>query len=253
MSGFFNKIWPKVITIIVIVLLAIGFKELIYTDTSVSAFFGELMGNLPFSKKIVEVICKIMKYQQSVPLITSSSLISDLLKLAIMACIQPLIVGLFSWIFLKVPNGSSFDMEKHMSKTSYRIGELFISVLLSPLCALVAANLTAAISNYLTTKIGGLLSSLIGVLAVILISCISIIPLLYAGMAIGKALLWRVLITLLGKMVTTLGTNICCLWLYVAILGGLQSQVLSSILVLIFWLIMMDIIIRGLQSVIVSS
>lgn len=252
MSGFLNKIWPKVIAVIIVVLLVIGFREMIYTDSNVSAFFGELMGTLPFSKKITDVICNLMKYRQTVPLITSATLIADFLKLAIMACIQPLVVGIFSWLFLKVPNGTAFEMEKQMSNISYRIGELFISVILSPLCALAAASLTTFISNYLTTKFGGWMSSLLGVLTVIVITGISTIPLLIAGMGIGKALVWRLLITLLGKMVTSLGTSVCCLWIYIAILGNIQSQLLTAVLVLICWVIVMDIIIHSLQTVIAS-
>lgn len=253
MSGFFSKIWSKLIVLIIAILLIIGLRELIFTDSSIAAAFGALMGSLPFSKQITDVICRILKCQQSIPLITTSSLITDLIKLALMSVIQPIVVALFTRIFLKIPYGSSYDMEEHMNKFGYRIKELGISVLISPVIAAFVAYLTTLISYSLNNKFGGFLSTVIGILFVIVISVISTLPLIFfSGISFGKALIWRLVITLLGKMLTSIGITVCSLCLYISIISGLHQHILAFILVLLFWLIIMDIIIHAVQSLIAN-
>ena len=104
MSKLMDKLLYKILAIIIIVLFVVAFRELIITDKDFSTAFGALMGVLPFAKIISDVVCKILRYQYSIPLITTSSLLTDFIKLAFMAFIQPLIVGLFTALFLRIPS-----------------------------------------------------------------------------------------------------------------------------------------------------
>lgn len=254
MSKLLDKLFAKIIALVVIVLFVVGFREMILTDKDTSTAFGALMGIMPFAKVIVDVVCKILKYQYSIPIISASSVLTDLLKLAVMACIQPLVVGLLTAIFLPVPSSlrDYADREAYMSSFSYRAREMLVTIVSAPLLALAAAWFTTWLFNYLSTTFGDIISTLLGVLSVVLLSAVSIIPLLIAGVSIGTAILWRVLVTLGSKMATTFMTNALCLAVYVAIIGGVEHQIAVSILTLVVWLIIMDFGVKCIQRAVVA-
>lgn len=252
MSNLFNKMWSKLLAVVVIVLFVIGFREMILTDSNVSTAFGALMGTLPFAKQVIDIICKVMKYQYAISSVTSTGLIGDFLKLAIMASIQPFIVGILSFLFLRVPSGTYYEREEYMNGTSYRIKEMIITIITAPLIALAAAYITSFVSNYLSRNFGGWLSSILGIVVVVIMSAISIIPLLMGGIALGTAILWRVVVTLLGKMATMMGTNVICLWIYLSIVCGFHTQTFIAIISLIVWLIIMDFAMQSIKRAIVS-
>lgn len=254
MSRLFDKLFSKLLAVIVIVLFIVGFREMILTDEDTYTAFAALMGMLPFAEVLSEVVCNILKYQYEIPIISTSSVIIDLLKLAVMACLQPLVVGILTAIFLPVP-GSLRDYalrEEYMSSFSYRAKELVITVISAPILALTAAWFTSWLFNYFTTTFGNVLSVVMGLLSVVLLSAASLIPLLIAGVTVGTAIAWRLLVTLGSKMVTTLVTNALCLAVYVALLGGIEGQVATTIVSLIVWLIIMDFGVNCLQKAVVG-
>lgn len=252
MKNFFNKMLSKLLAIIVIILFIVIFREQILTDSDISSVFSALMSALPFAKQISDIICGVMKYQYTIPVITPSSIISDFLKLAIMASIQPLVVGFLSMIFLKVPAGTYYERDEYMDGLDYRCKELIVTIFSAPFIALAAAYITTYISNYLTMNFGKLLSQILGIVSIIIMSLISIIPLIIRGLGVGTAILWRVVVTLLGKMATTMGTNAFCLWIFLSIVGGFRSQTSIAIFFLIVWLIIMDSFMQFIRRVIVS-
>lgn len=140
MSKLIDKLLYKILAIIIIILFIVAFRELIVTDKDTSIAFGTLMGLLPFAKVISDVVCKILKYQYSIPLITTSSFLTDLIRLAFMAFIQPLVVGLFTAIFLRIPSSYTdyHDREKYMETFGYRVKELMLTVLTAPILAIIA-------------------------------------------------------------------------------------------------------------------
>lgn len=255
MSDFANKLFSKLMILIVIVLFIVAFRESILTDDALSDVFAQLMGALPFSEVIAEVICQILKYSYEIPLITTSSVLEDLLKLAIMACIQPLVGRFLSMLFLRLPAytaGDYEEQEKYMKKLPYKCKEALVTVVSAPLVALAAANLTAAMSGYINQRFGPTAASVIGAAAVVVIGAISLWSLLAAGVSAKVAITWRLLVTFLSKMATTFMTNALCLWIYAAFLGAVEWQIVSAIVTLIVWLILADLFVQGLQRKIVS-
>lgn len=241
MSKSVDKLISKLFAVLIIVIFIAVFKDLIINDSGVSAAFGALMGVLPFAKQISDVICKLMKYQTSIPPFTPEKFIFDFLKLAIMASIQPLAVRWLSRLFLKVPKGSIEEQEEYMEGASFRIKELIIAVLTAPLIAFVAARITTSAMDYLNSNAGALVTSIIGVIATLAITFISVAPLvILGGLTMGKALLWRVSITLVGKMLTTTGISALCIWLYLAITGGYHAQIFASIISLVVFMLIME-------------
>jgi hypothetical protein len=252
MSAIFDKFITKLLAVIVVVLFVVGFRELILTDSNVSAAFGSLMGTLPFAKIIVDVICKIMKCQYQIPLVTTSKVISDLLRLAVMACLQPL-VGWISLLFLRVPAGNYRDREEYMNSLGYRLKDLIFTVITAPLVGFAAAYLTSYICNFFTSNYGTVVSTVLGIGTLIGVSILSLVPLLLANVSTGTAIAWRVLVTLGSKMATTFLTNALCLWVYVACIYGGQGEIFVSVLSLIVWLILADLGVKCLQRAVVAT
>lgn len=252
MSNIFSKLITRLVAVIVIIGFISYFRESILTDDGVSTAFGGLMGTLPFAKQVADIICKILKYQIQIKIVTSATLIEDFLKLAVMACIQSPVVGLLSVIFLRVPGGTIDAQEIYMDRLGYQLRKMILTIISAPLIALAAAGIATAISDYLTANYGAWMSTLLGIGAVIFVSAISLIPLLIARVALGTAILWRILVTLLGKMATTMGVNVCCIWLYISLAGGLHSQAFTAVLSLIVWLVIMDVGMQLLRRSIVS-
>ena len=105
MSKLFDKFLTKMLAVIVIIVFIIGFREMILTDDNTATAFGALMGMLPFAEVVTDVICKILRYQYEIPVISTASVWTDLIRLALMACLQPIIVGLLTAMFLPLPAG----------------------------------------------------------------------------------------------------------------------------------------------------
>ncbi|OUQ46895.1 hypothetical protein B5E64_02425 [Drancourtella sp. An12] len=255
MSKLIDKLLYKILAIIIIILFIVAFRELIVTDKDTSIAFGTLMGLLPFAKVISDVVCKILKYQYSIPLITTSSFLTDLIRLAFMAFIQPLVVGLFTAIFLRIPSSYTdyHDREKYMETFGYRVKELMLTVLTAPILAIIASWFSTWLFSYFANTFGDVVSVILGILSVIILGTVSIIPLLIGGVAVGTAILWRIIVTLLSKMGTTFITNAMCLWVYIAILHGVEGEIATSIIALILWLFIMDFGMNCLKYAIVAK
>ena len=225
---------------------------MILTDNNVSAAFGALMGTLPFAKQITDAICKVMKYQYTIPGISVSSVFTDFLRLAVMACIQPFLVRILSAVFLQVPNGDYYQREEYMDSLGYRSKEMILTIITAPLIAIAASNISAAIYNAIISNFSTLGAILWGIVTSLIIIGISIIPLLAIGVSVGTAIAWRLLVTLSAQMVTTFATNTICLWIYLSFTRGIQKQIVVSILSLIIWLIIMDFGMQCLRRAVVS-
>ena len=86
-SKIINKGISKIVAVIVIVLLASSFRKMM-SDEEFYTAFGGLMGTLPFAKQITDIVCKILKYQNNIPVFSNVTILEDILKLAIMAFLQ---------------------------------------------------------------------------------------------------------------------------------------------------------------------
>lgn len=240
MSGILNKVFDKIVIIIVAALFIVGFREMILTDDLVGETFAELIGLLPFAEDIAEPIMTWFKCTYDVPIVSDGNVVTAILRLIIMACIQPLAIGILTTCFLSIPAGlkRSYEMEAYMNSFGYRAKELLINIIACPLLALFAAWLSKIFMNYLSDALGTVGGILTGLGAVIAGLGLSTIPLVATGgMTLGLAILWRLLVTLLPKLLEVTVTNALCIALYVAVVGGVESQIILSSGALILWLI----------------
>lgn len=262
LSNIMNKVWEKIVAVIVIVIFIAVFKSTIIDDPNIYESFRELMGVLPFSEKISEIVCKVMGYSSTIPpVISKASFMTDVFKLPIMSCIQPLCVALLTKIFLPMPAASSTDFfigrkkyesrEKYMDSAGYRIKELLITVCTAPVFAYVAAILSDKLFNWLDTKTAGWVTIVVGVVISVISIGLSMIPLLILKVAVGVALAWQLVITLGYKILTTMITNALCIVLYIAIISKNDSKIFGSVVTLIVWLVLSDLLLQFLRRFIV--
>lgn len=248
MSKLFNKFLAKLLAVIVIILFIVAFREAILTDSNISEAFGELMGLLPFAEVISNAVCTVLKCQYEVPVVSTTSVLTDLIRLAFMACFQPIIVGFLTAIFLPLPKTRDYrTREDYMDSLGYRAKELVVTVLSAPLLAALAAWLSSALFGFFLDTFGAIISVILGILVVLGLGAVSLVPLLIGGLTFGTAIVWRLAVTFGAKMVTTFITNAFCIGVYVAFIGGVQGKIATSIVALIIWLIVMDLGVNCLQ------
>lgn len=233
----FSKIFDKITIVIVALLLIMGFRELVLTDTAVSRFFAELIGMLPFAKQISYPIIAILKCEHSVPIISSIGVTESILRLVVMAFLQPLITGTLYRVFLPLPSHSPFfDLEAYMSSTGYRVKAFFINILSAPLLAACVAWLLAYAMKWLSALLGNVGAILTALLAIVIVFGLSLIPLVIKGTTLLAAFLWRLLVDLVPELLKVTVTNALCIAFYAALVGGVQNQAVTLLIILFIWL-----------------
>jgi len=244
-----SKIWPKIIAVVVIVLFVIGFKSMIITDPTVADAFEGLMETLPFAEPFSKIICNVLDYKNSQPLISATGFIQDIAKLMFMAFIQPILTIIISLFFLRLPSGakSVYEKEAYMNSLGYRIKEMFVKICTAPISSVLSGWLMALIIGWSAEKFGNAGSVLTSVLTTILAAGASIIPMVILGTTISVALLWRFLVTLLGGMLTALTTTFFSIAIYYALINDIPSHIVGLIFGFVFALIILDIVIQCFQ------
>ena len=250
MSKIINKGINKIVAVIVVVLLASSFRGMMADEEFYTAF-GGLMGTLPFAKQITDIVCKILKYQNNIPIISNVTILEDTLKLVIMAFLQPYAGTALSGLFLKVP-GNYKEREEYMESMIYRTKELAVNVISAPILALLAAYLTTMIIEYVKNNLGNISSVIVAVISVAGLFTVSLIPLLKSGVSMLKAFLWRLTGILVNGMAKSYGINAMSLILYIGILKGMPGMIGGSVLGLIIWLIIFDVGMKLIRESIVS-
>lgn len=242
MSKLFDKLVAKVLAVIVIVLFVIAFRTMILTDENVSAAFGGLIGLLPFAEVITENVCKILKCQYEIPVVGTASVLKDLIGLAFMSCLQPVIVGLLTAVFLPMPKGTHYtEQEDYMDSLGYRVKALIIAVVSAPLIAFASSMISSGMMNFFSAKFNSTISNLLGILVTALLGAGSIAILAaLAKISALRAIGWRVLVTFGGGMLKSFMTNALCIAVYVAFINGVEGQIVKSVLALVIMLMIMD-------------
>lgn len=227
MSKIINKGISKIVAVIVIVLLASSFRKMM-SDEEFYTAFGGLMGTLPFAKQITDIVCKILKYQNNIPVFSNVTILEDILKLAIMAFLQPFAGTALTGLFLKVPSNYK-EREEYMEGAVYKMKELAVNVISAPILALLAAYLTTMIIEYVKNNLGNISSVIVAVASVVGVFAVSLIPL-----------------------IKSYGINAMSLALYIGILKGMPGMIGGSVLGLIIWLIIFDVGMKLIRESIVS-
>ena len=244
-----SKIWTKLISVFIVIFFIVGFRSMIISDTTVSAVFRGLMSSLPFAEPFSDIVCKVLGYQNGQPLVSAAGFVEDAAKLMVMSFIQPTFTVICSLLFLRIPKGITdiYDKESYMDKFGYRLKEMLIKIITAPICAIIAGKLMALISDWAVTKFGTIGSVLFGLLTTFLAAGIAALPMILLGTTVSVALLWRLVVTMLGGMLTSVVTTMFSIAIYYAFINGLPSHIAGYVAGLIVALILLDIIITCFQ------
>ncbi len=254
MSKLLGGLWAKLLAVFVIVMFIIVFREMIITDDGISEAFKELMNALPFAKPISEVVCGFLEYKSNFPHFTSVSVISDLLKLAVMSILRPLVTRYLFRRFLFVPRRRFYEMEAQMSRVGYRVKEMLITLFATPLFALASAWIIEKVSGALLSRFGPVIANLIQFASLAVISIISVsIFIVIASVTLMTAIFWHLGVTLAAEMINSLALTFLCMWLYLSVVGGMSTQTLVSVFSIILWLIIFDFGVQCLQRSVASK
>ncbi|MBQ4606205.1 MAG: hypothetical protein IJB15_05840 [Clostridia bacterium] len=259
MSKAFDTFIIKLIAVVVILSFVTYFGEAILTDSTTKDALFAMMEALPFAKLITRILCNTLKLQYNIPLMTASSVLFDICKLTIMACLQPIAGRLVTRFILGSPNTGGMSrtqsilaMENYTSRFGYRLKSVLVTVLLTPLLAVLAANLTTALFNWATNTFGTGGSILVGLLSTQAALGLSAVLLVTFNITLGTALLWVFGVDLLGNLLSVIVTSTFCLYLYLSITTGNNTEILKSIIALVVWLIIMDFGMGLMRGAIVS-
>lgn len=244
----------KAIHVLVLVLIAfmilVGLQKALLTDDVAKELLSAVFEQLPFAQVIVEGVVNVLHYQHTIENLMPRGILEDLIRLLIMCIIQPLFTSLVMAIFLPMPSGmNSFQMDEYQNRPSYRIKELLINVLTVPVVALLAGFLITWIGNALVARIGAIATTVVGIVAVIGLGVLSVPTLMSAAaIGIGVAIQFRLIYTILEKVVKTLGFEFLCVIIALAFLNDCQGVGLIMIVITLLYLIAFDLLIQSVSS-----
>lgn len=244
-----SKILTKLITVFIVFLFIVELKSMIINDSTISDAFKGLMSTLPFAEPFSEIVCNILGYKNGKPLLSESGFVADSAKLMVMSFIQPMLTAVCSLLFLRIPRGITgiYEREGYMNRFGYRLKEMLIRIITAPLCAIMAGKLITYIMDWAAVKFGTTGSVLTGLLTTLLAAGISAIPMIILGTAVSVALFWRLTVTMLGGMLTSLVSILFSIGIYYAFTNGLPSHIAGSLIGFVVALIILDIVITCFQ------
>lgn len=242
-----KRISDKLIAAFVILMIIIAFRSSILNNQSTATTFGSLLGTLPFSIFLGDIVCKMMQIPYAIPIISNSGVLQDILKLIIMSILQPVFIGILVSAFFPLPQyrgrgWETFDAYgSYMYAPGYRAKEILLSIVAMPLLALVSAWIISAISSFFVSRFGVVISNIFGLLSVALICTIIIgLIMLTSKTSMNVACEWFLINNILIKILTVFLMNGLCIAIYIGILAS-STLTIGFILAFIILLIGMNI------------
>lgn len=228
MSVLFGKYAEKAITIILVLFVIFAAAKTLLTDNSTNVFFAELMGNLPFSQPITDIIANVMN-TENIPLVNSSNFLQDMFVLIAMSCIRRPVMNIISGIFIKVPVNLDYAaVQEYMNGAVYKTKKIIMTVLLAPILAFMASEILANMVNSVEEKLGG--PGIAALCLLIFGLSLLIFTLAIRGMSQGNLIVWIIVIALIGELMSTLCLISASIWIYIAMFNGTLEQNFTAVL-----------------------
>ena len=215
-----SNLWAKIMGVIVIILFVAGFRSLITTDEHFARGFAAMMSTLPFADD---------------PELTPCSFLTDLLKLVVMSCVRGPVIKLVSNIF-NPPQG-----ERQVRSP---IKQMVISLVLTPILAIFSSWAISSAAQKMEDTFGPVLTSIISLLIIVLLAFVSVFlfkALSTVAVSFGLAMAYRFLFTFGVEMAANFLLSMICLALYVAVVVGNDSMMLTWGFALLIYLAIMGV------------
>lgn len=240
-----SNLWAKVMGVIVIILFVAGFRSLITTDEHFARGFAAMMSTLPFADELVDVMYNVLDYHRQYPELTPCSFLTDLLKLVVMSCVRGPVIKLVSNIF-NPPQG-----ERQVRSP---IKQMVISLVLTPILAIFSSWVISSAAQRMEDTFGPVLTSIISLLIIVLLAFISVFLFkALAAVSLGLAMAYRFLITFGVEMAANFLLSMICLALYVAVVVGNDSMMLTWGFALLIYLAIMGVGLDFLRRSVVGT
>ena len=236
-----KKIIEATASLFILVVCVSAFIHMIKTGTEAPEAIKLMLDDLPFAEEIVEIIEKYLGFRSGISPIAKERIVSELLKLSIMAILQPLAVKGLSNIFFRSP---LFSEDSHSNRRSYRFKEIIVMILSAPYIAYGSAHIAKYIPYYLNSVFDPLLASVMQLASIAAAVGISTALLVAGGTVLAVALIWRISVNLLGNMILSLGISVLCWCLYISIKRGLFTEALFSVGLLILFIVIVKLILN---------
>lgn len=264
MSGISRMVY-KIVIAFVLVSLFLGFvtmmqseEENMFKDT-----INSVMSDVPFSESTVEVICEFIKYPSgNIPIKSTRTVFEDLLRLLVMAVIQAPVIGLLTSMLLPLPKARNQilalhlkpyeDAEAYMNQPSYKLKKLLLTVLVTPILSILAAWITEVVAGWIQDNFSGLAAALMGSVSAAAIFVVSLVVLVMNSVSLKTAILWRLLVTMLGPMAKVYLIDAVCLCIYVTLITGALGWLIPELLALFLIVLIMEEGIKLMQRAVVG-
>lgn len=282
MSSSIHSAIRKFILFIIMLFVFIYFGRQISTNDRLNAFVAEIMSNLPFCKIITDKICTIMNWKLNPTSLVAGNkwgndlstkhILIETTKLAVLACIQPLVGYFLSRTLLRLPqdytNGDGPQrnweyQEEYMNRTGYRLREFIADIIAAPIVAIFVPQIIDQLYDQVDTKFNHATKPIINyfIVLIIVLLLLSIIGMFrlnqYARVGAGRLLftgiLWRLIITTAAPLFDTFCSTALCFWIYLAFVNDAGSQKTWSILSLIGYLIIWDVAFTFLRHAVLRT
>ena len=217
-------------------------REEILTNDSKNKMFLAILESFPLSKFLTEIICSLLHYPLPMNNMQPDSIVGDLTLLAAMTVVSPIIIGGASAIFLRMPEGLDIDgRERYMSTFGYRVKEILLSVILTPICVFLTAKAIGMLSSALQAKLPWFAAFLIEILVLAIVILVSS---LYSSQRFnfkfGFALRHNLIDGFLSELLKILVMNALCIAAALALINGQLGTAVT-------FLVTMFIILAGIE------
>ena len=251
MSKVLNKIIPIIISLMVVALAFTMIKNA--SDGQEEMMNFELFESLPFFQPIMVLVAKFLEFSYKYEGYAFSKFIEDLIKLLIMAILRPLLIGLLYKIFIKIPSGLTIDeQENYMGGLLYKIKTIPINLIATPMLAYGIGITIASISENFVSQYGQFMFQVMVILIIIALFALSVIPLVL-HMKFTTAILWRLIITLVGELLNTLVIVFCAGMLISSVQSGNLNSIIGTFLGYIVWVCIFEIVFNMLKTSIAGT
>lgn len=238
MSKWLNKLIVGFVVIVALVAAVATLREQILQDDTTNKAFVALLSSFPFAQFTTQIVCNVLHYPLPLFGLQPSNFLDDLILLFAMTMVCPLVIGTASAIFLRIPKEWGIDeREDYMSSFGYRIKEVLLSVILSPLCVFATARLVSMLMGFVQAHVPVFAAYLIRVCVLVLVLLLScIFASIRSRFGFQFVLRFRVLNDLLGEILKVLVMNTLCIAASLALINGHLSAALYSMVLLVILL-----------------
>lgn len=240
-----SKLMKCMLLVFVAVLFIIGLRDVFLSDSEFRNSVEKVIGSLPFADQLKSLVCKILGEKANENALSQASVIEDLVKISILAVLQPAVCKALNLIIRPMPSYMSLeDQERRMDLMGYKFKGVIISMISVLGISVIASNLIGKMMEQLNDRVGSVGTLVIGIAIVVAFGIISVIALVLANVTVLTASVWRIMITYVSGICQNLVVSALWILLYVAFTEELYGSIPT---VLITWLIFYIIFDYGME------